>query len=98
MTRCPLSRRPAAVLLVLALLAAFSASAASAPNAPALLPAAPAETPNGAEIRLALAKLNVVGGVLYVAAHPDDENTAFLAWASREKRGVLVVGVRRDVQ
>ncbi|MGZ6988491.1 MAG: PIG-L family deacetylase, partial [Thermoanaerobaculia bacterium] len=28
---------------------------------------------------------NVVGGVLYVAAHPDDENTAFLAWASREK-------------
>ncbi|MFI5118941.1 MAG: PIG-L family deacetylase, partial [Thermoanaerobaculia bacterium] len=29
--------------------------------------------------------LNVVGGVLYVAAHPDDENTAFLAWASREK-------------
>ncbi len=50
-----------------------------------LLAAAPAETPNAAEIRLALAKLNVVGGVLYVAAHPDDENTAFLAWASREK-------------
>ncbi|MGZ6988784.1 MAG: PIG-L family deacetylase, partial [Thermoanaerobaculia bacterium] len=85
MTRCPLSRRPAAVLLVLALLAAFPASAASAPDAPAPLPAAPAETPNGAEIQLALAKLNVVGGVLYVAAHPDDENTAFLAWASREK-------------
>jgi LmbE family N-acetylglucosaminyl deacetylase len=88
MTRRPLSRRPAAVLLVLALLAAFAAFAAfaaSATDAPMLLAAAPAETPNAAEIRLALAKLNVVGGVLYVAAHPDDENTAFLAWASREK-------------
>jgi LmbE family N-acetylglucosaminyl deacetylase len=87
MTRRPLPRRPAAVL-VLALLAAFEARAAfaaSATDAPMLLAAAPAETPNAAEIRLALAKLNVVGGVLYVAAHPDDENTAFLAWASREK-------------
>jgi LmbE family N-acetylglucosaminyl deacetylase len=82
MTRRPLFRHPAAVLLVLALLAAFAVSAA---DAPALLAAAPIETPNAAEIRLALAKLNVVGGVLYVAAHPDDENTAFLAWASREK-------------
>jgi LmbE family N-acetylglucosaminyl deacetylase len=85
MTRRPLSRRPAAVLLVLALLAAFAAFATSATDAPVLLAAAPAETPNAAEVRLALAKLNVVGGVLYVAAHPDDENTAFLAWASREK-------------
>ncbi len=38
---------------------------------------------NAAEIRLALAKLNVVGRVLYVAAHPDDENTAFLAWGEK---------------
>src|SRR5512143_2985018 len=82
MPRRPLSRRPAAVLLALALLAAFAASAA---DGPALLAAAPVETPNAAEIRLALAKLNVLGGVLYVAAHPDDENTALLAWASREK-------------
>ena len=74
MTRRSLPRRTPALLLVLAALAA-----------PALRAAAPAETPNAAEIRLALAKLNVVGGVLYVAAHPDDENTAFLAWASREK-------------
>src|ERR1017187_9362477 len=88
MTRRPLSRHPAAVLIVLALLAAFAGFAAfDAPvtDATVALPAAPAETPNAAEIRLALAKLNVVGGVLYVAAHPDDENTAFLAWASREK-------------
>jgi LmbE family N-acetylglucosaminyl deacetylase len=74
MTRRPFPLRPAAVLLVLVLLAA-----------PVLLAAFPAETPDAAEIRLALAKLNIVGGVLYVAAHPDDENTAFLAWASREK-------------
>jgi LmbE family N-acetylglucosaminyl deacetylase len=79
MTRRPVPRRPAAVLLLLVLLAA------PAPFAPVLLAAFPSETPDAAEIRLALAKLNVVGGVLYVAAHPDDENTAFLAWASREK-------------
>src|ERR1035441_3098619 len=85
MTRRPLSRHPAAVLIVLALLAAFAAFDAPATDATVALPAAPAETPNAAEIRLALAKLNVVGGVLYVAAHPDDENTAFLASASREK-------------
>ncbi len=75
MTRRSLHRRMAAFVLVLVL----------AVPANVLLAAAPAETPNAAEIRLALAKLNVVGGVLYVAAHPDDENTAFLAWASREK-------------
>src|SRR5450830_1153161 len=78
MTRRSLPRRTPALLLILVLiLAALAASALRA--------AAPAETPSAAEIRLALAKLNVVGGVLYVAAHPDDENTAFLAWASREK-------------
>lgn len=31
--------------------------------------------PNAAEIKLRLKKLNVLGSVLYVAAHPDDENT-----------------------
>jgi LmbE family N-acetylglucosaminyl deacetylase len=73
----PCSRAALLLLLVLA------ASATLTTNA--LRAAAPAEAPNAAEIRLALAKLNVVGGALYVAAHPDDENTAFLAWASREK-------------
>ncbi|HSB63060.1 MAG TPA: LmbE family protein, partial [Thermoanaerobaculia bacterium] len=82
MTRRLLSRRFAAVTPVLALLAAV---AVSTTDGRLLLAEAPAETPSAAEIRLALAKLNVVGGVLYVAAHPDDENTAFLAWASREK-------------
>ncbi len=34
---------------------------------------------DAAEIRLALEKLNVLGRVLYVAAHPDDENTGLIA-------------------
>jgi LmbE family N-acetylglucosaminyl deacetylase len=51
--------------------------------APALVAAAPPGEMSAAEIRLALAKLNVVGRVLYVAAHPDDENTAFLAWGAK---------------
>ena len=50
--------------------------------------AAPAEAqriqmPNAAEIQLGLEKLNVVGSVLYIAAHPDDENTAALAYFSK---------------
>jgi LmbE family N-acetylglucosaminyl deacetylase len=45
-------------------------------------PAFPAPM-NAAEIQLALQKLNVLGRVLYVAAHPDDENTNLMAlWAN----------------
>lgn len=33
------------------------------------------EQPDAAKIKLKLKKLNVLGSVLYVAAHPDDENT-----------------------
>jgi LmbE family N-acetylglucosaminyl deacetylase len=39
----------------------------------------PREPRNGAELRLALRRLRVLGSVLYVGAHPDDENTAMLA-------------------
>jgi LmbE family N-acetylglucosaminyl deacetylase len=44
-------------------------------------PLAPGFPPpmNAAEIRLGLEKLNVLGRVLYVAAHPDDENTNLMA-------------------
>jgi len=42
--------------------------------------AGPPPQPNAAQLRLGLAKLGVVGSVLYVAAHPDDENTALLAY------------------
>ncbi|MEO5619123.1 MAG: PIG-L family deacetylase, partial [Candidatus Eisenbacteria bacterium] len=38
---------------------------------------------NTAEIRLALKKLGVLGSALYVAAHPDDENTALLSYLSK---------------
>lgn len=38
---------------------------------------------NAAEIRLALEKLNLLGRVLYIAAHPDDENTGLISfWAN----------------
>jgi LmbE family N-acetylglucosaminyl deacetylase len=38
---------------------------------------------SGGEIQLALQKLNVLGRVLYIAAHPDDENTNLIAlWAN----------------
>src|SRR2546422_4485435 len=36
-----------------------------------------------AEIELQLEKLNVLGSVLMIAAHPDDENTALLAYFAR---------------
>ncbi len=40
---------------------------------------------NAAEILLEMKKLNVLGSVLYIAAHPDDENTRLLAYLSKEK-------------
>jgi LmbE family N-acetylglucosaminyl deacetylase len=39
---------------------------------------------NAAEIALGLQKLSVKGSVLYIAAHPDDENTRLLAYLSKE--------------
>src|SRR6187551_334930 len=47
-----------------------------------------AQTPKSytsSEILLGLKKLNVLGSVLYVAAHPDDENTRLLSYFSKEK-------------
>ncbi|MGH2644290.1 MAG: PIG-L family deacetylase, partial [Chitinophagaceae bacterium] len=41
---------------------------------------------NAAKIKLRLEKLNTVGSVLYLAAHPDDENTGLLAYLSNEKK------------
>ncbi len=39
---------------------------------------------NAAEIAQGLAGLSVKGSVLYIAAHPDDENTRLLAYLSKE--------------
>jgi LmbE family N-acetylglucosaminyl deacetylase len=43
----------------------------------------PADIPNAAELTLRLQKLKVMGSALYVAAHPDDENTALLSYWSK---------------
>ncbi|MCJ8211963.1 PIG-L family deacetylase [Mucilaginibacter sp. RS28] len=40
---------------------------------------------NTESIEQSLRKLNVLGSVLYVAAHPDDENTRLLAYLAQEK-------------
>lgn len=44
------------------------------------------KTLNSAEILQGLQKLNTTGSVLYVAAHPDDENTRLLAYLAGEKK------------
>lgn len=44
------------------------------------------EIMNSAKLKIALEKLQVLGSALYVGAHPDDENTALLAWLSSEKK------------
>lgn len=38
------------------------------------------------EILINLKKLNVVGSALYMAAHPDDENTIMLSWLAKERK------------
>ncbi len=43
------------------------------------------KTYTSAELLLQLKKLNVLGSVLYIAAHPDDENTRLLAYLANEK-------------
>ena len=46
-----------------------------------------AQTPqklNSAEIHDAIKKLNFLGSVLYIAAHPDDENTRLISYFSNE--------------
>jgi LmbE family N-acetylglucosaminyl deacetylase len=40
---------------------------------------------SSSEILLGLKKLNTVGSVLYIAAHPDDENTRLLSYLAKEK-------------
>src|SRR6476660_1890013 len=64
----------AAAFAILAV--AVTAHSADAP------PLLPPEQMNASEIQLALQKLNVLGRVLYVAAHPDDENTNLMAFWS----------------
>jgi LmbE family N-acetylglucosaminyl deacetylase len=41
--------------------------------------------PDAAQLQAALKKLTVLGSVLYIAAHPDDENTAVLAYCANNR-------------
>ena len=42
------------------------------------------KTPTSTEIYESIEKLNFLGSVLYVAAHPDDENTRLISYMSNE--------------
>ncbi|WP_151087769.1 PIG-L family deacetylase [Hymenobacter baengnokdamensis] len=44
------------------------------------------KTYSSSEILLGLKKLNVVGSVMYIAAHPDDENTRLLAYLANGRQ------------
>src|SRR6202008_1002756 len=44
------------------------------------------EVSGAADVELRLEKLNVTGSVLMIAAHPDDENTALLAYFARGRK------------
>lgn len=50
-----------------------------------LASAQPQRSYTSSEIKLLLKKLNTAGTVLYVAAHPDDENTRLLSYLANER-------------
>src|SRR5215510_14494174 len=72
---------------------------ASVMSQPLLADAAPPTLPkpmNASEIQLGLQKLNVLGRVLYIAAHPDDENTNLMAfWANGSLYDAAYLSVTR---
>jgi LmbE family N-acetylglucosaminyl deacetylase len=76
--RCAVSKLAAATLLACLSLGAWSASSRA--------DARPRDVLDAAQIRLGLDRLEVVGGALFVAAHPDDENTALLAYLIGERK------------
>src|ERR671933_46126 len=41
--------------------------------------------PTSGDIYLGIKKLNVLGSVLYLAAHPDDENTRLITYFSKDR-------------
>ena len=65
--------------LAVALSTLFASGSFATEEPPPMMP----KEMNAAEIELAMQKLNVLGRVLYLAAHPDDENTNLMAlWAN----------------
>lgn len=69
---------------------ALGATMPAAHAVPAAAPSLQTHLPNSAEILARMRKLGRVGTVLYVAAHPDDENSRLLAWLAGE-RGLRAV-------
>jgi LmbE family N-acetylglucosaminyl deacetylase len=61
-------------LLLLLFIANYQLSDAQAP-----------QSWTSAEMYQAIRKLNVLGSVLYIAAHPDDENTRLISWLSKDR-------------
>ncbi|MCW5899333.1 MAG: PIG-L family deacetylase [Flavobacteriales bacterium] len=51
-----------------------------------VFPQRPPAQPHAAEILHRMQKLNVLGSVLYIVAHPDDENTRLIAWLANGKK------------
>jgi len=61
------------ILLIIALVVSWTSNAQTSPEL------------NSADILVEMNKLNTVGSVLYIAAHPDDENTRLLGYLAKEK-------------
>ncbi|MCZ7019020.1 hypothetical protein, partial [Salmonella enterica] len=59
--------------IILLLLISFQATLAQKP-----------QKPNSVEIYNQIKKVNFLGSVLYIAAHPDDENTRLISYLSNE--------------
>jgi LmbE family N-acetylglucosaminyl deacetylase len=75
---------PRAAVTFTALALCSTSMFAVAPLASSAL-AQPTRQPSAAEIAKRLQKLSVLGSVLYVAAHPDDENTSLLTYLANGK-------------
>lgn len=79
------SRGPSPMRFIrcISLLAALLVAGGLAGPRPARGASRPPAVLNAAELRLAVQKLRVLGSVLYIAAHPDDENTALITYLSK---------------
>ena len=63
-------------LLILSFLAVAAATASYSQPLP---------DPHPGRLLLEMQKLETLGSVLYIAAHPDDENTQLLAWLANAR-------------
>ena len=59
-----------------------------------LLQAQKPKTPSASEIYESIQKLNFLGSVLYIAAHPDDENTRLISYISNHIKARTAVSLK----